>query len=42
MVENDLLNKRHSELIPFGIPVEEQNKIIKQMKADSTLLWKRK
>ena len=42
VVENDLLNKKHSELIPFGTPVEEQNKIIKQMKADSTLLWKRK
>lgn len=42
MVENDLLNKKHPELIPFGTPVEEQNEIIKQMKADSVLLWKRK
>ena len=41
VIENDLLNKRGSLLIPFGTPVEEQNEIIKQMKADSTLLWKR-
>lgn len=41
VVKQGLLNDKHSTLIPLDASEEEQQSIIQQMKAESTLLWKR-
>lgn len=41
VAKQGLLNDKHSSLIPLDASEKEQQSIIKQMKADSVLLWKR-
>jgi len=41
VVEQGLLEGKHSQLIPVGVSEEEAKVIIQQIKADSILLWKR-
>ena len=42
VIDQGLLNNKHSELIPINASDQEQKAMIDQMKADSKLLWKRK
>ena len=40
VVEQGLLEGKHSQLIPMGASEMEVQEIIQQIKADSILLWK--
>ena len=40
MIDQGLMNNKHSELIPINASDQEQKAMIDQMKADSKLLWK--
>ena len=42
VIDQGLMNNKHSELIPINASDQEQKAMIDQMKADSKLLWKRK
>lgn len=42
VVDQDLMNNKHPDLIPADTSEQEQKGMIEQMKADSVLLWKRK
>ena len=42
VTEHGLMNSKHPELITIGTSDQESKAVIDQMKADSTLLWKRK
>ena len=42
VVDQDLMNNKHPDLIPADTSDQEQKGMIEQMKADSALLWKRK
>ena len=42
VVDQDLMNNKHPDLIPADTSEQEQKGMIEQMKADSALLWKRK
>jgi transcriptional regulator with XRE-family HTH domain len=42
VVDQDLMNNKHPDLIPADTSEQEQKGMIEQMKADSVLMWKRK
>ena len=42
MIDQGLMNNKHSELISINASDQEQKAMIDQMKADSKLLWERK